>query len=575
MNAEIEVIDMRLLRVKPGSDEWLAARKEFKCASDASVMMAESKNMTRGELVRITAAGTEKEFSEWVKKNLLEKGHGIEARERPHAAQFIKSNGLDDNGMLFPVVVVGEVNGVPMLASTDGRTASGRVVWECKTWNEQKAAQVDVDEIPKEDLYQCTQQMLITDAEYLVYTLVNEDQSKRSYIIKHKSYFEQFFNFLMLGWARFDSDVEEERKNPKLIPENFVAEHVENLPIVRYQLNGLTLTSNIDALRERVQIAVAQTKKELNNDQDFANLEAMCKMFSQAEKNIETVIEQVLSEFGDVDAFRRSLAEIKDVMRIGRLAGEKKVKNRKEEIKKELHDQAFGNWAAFIESLNERLGGNLKMPTFGIGPDIAAAMRNKKTFKSMSDAIDAELANAKIIGEETYRRVKEAKGIFNEHAETYGFLFRDAQELVNTKDNDTIRLIVKARIDDYEKVQEQKRVLEKEQEERIAREEKERLEQQEKEAPKTESDSDSPVCIDRPVSMEEIKNNESMFTGSHTQDMADPGGDKTISIKVVDLHAVLQEVIDGNLPVEAVSINLPVIYHCLQSTGVVVKGIEY
>jgi predicted phage-related endonuclease len=116
---------MKYLDVEQGSPEWLEARKRHFCASDAAAMLGLSKNKTRAALLSMMASGTEKEFSAWEQEHLLEKGKKAEAYWRPIADKIIGKS-------LYPSVGVDVVEGLPLLASFDGITMSGRKTWEHK-----------------------------------------------------------------------------------------------------------------------------------------------------------------------------------------------------------------------------------------------------------------------------------------------------------------------------------------------------------------------------------------------------------------------------------------------------------
>ena len=87
---------------------------------------------------------------------------------------------------------------------------------------------------------------------------------------------------LKRGWSQFNKDLSEygiEEALPLV-----VAGPVERLPAIIYKMNGLALTSNLDIFREAAEQAVIDSKLPLVTDQDFADREALCKSFSEAER---------------------------------------------------------------------------------------------------------------------------------------------------------------------------------------------------------------------------------------------------------------------------------------------------
>lgn len=448
--------------VTQGSPEWDALRAAHDTASEASAMMGASKKTSRSELLRMKATGTVKEFSDWVQKNLLDNGHIVEANARPIIEYDIGEE-------LYPCTATSEEH-ARLLASFDGVTMLEDVIWECKSWNEEKAADVRDGRIPEEDFWQVVQQMVVSRASECVYTVTDgtpERTISTRYTLKPEDE-----KSLIAGWKQFNEDranyVHTEAK-----PE-VVAAPVSALPAITYQLNGLALTSNLDLFRKHAEAAIEKSKAPLVTDQDFADREALCKAFAEAEKKLQLVREQVVGEIHDVDAFCRGLAEIGEHMRQARLAGEKQVKSRKDEIKLEIREKALNAFKDHCSQLNLRLG-SVTLPAIHDG--FSAAMKNKRTIATLQDAVDTELARLKIEANEWAEKILTNLDILREIATGYEGLFRDRQELV-LKDSETVRLIAKQRVDEHKA--EEQRKLEAERE-RIRQEEAARLEAEQKE----------------------------------------------------------------------------------------------
>ncbi|RBL65385.1 hypothetical protein C3E98_043275, partial [Pseudomonas sp. MWU13-2625] len=124
---------MKTLDLIQGSPEWLAARAIRFTASEAAAMLGLSDKVKRSELLHMKATGSEREFSEWVQRNLLDKGHEVEALARPIAEGIVGED-------LYPATGVEDVEGLPLLASFDGITMLEDECWENKMWNAGLAA---------------------------------------------------------------------------------------------------------------------------------------------------------------------------------------------------------------------------------------------------------------------------------------------------------------------------------------------------------------------------------------------------------------------------------------------------
>ena len=124
---------MKLIDTVQGTDQWHAERAKHFTASEAPVMMGDSAKLRRNELLHMKATGSEREYSEWVQKNLFDKGHAYEASMRPIIEKLI-----DDD--LFPATATDSAGW--LLASFDGITMARDTLYEHKMWNEALAQAV-------------------------------------------------------------------------------------------------------------------------------------------------------------------------------------------------------------------------------------------------------------------------------------------------------------------------------------------------------------------------------------------------------------------------------------------------
>lgn len=188
---------MKLLDAIQGTPEWLAIRNQYRVASDAPVMMSASSKMSRRALVMLKATGGQREFSEWAQRNLLDKGHEIEASARGIAEAIIGEP-------LYPIVCADD-DGY-MMASLDGATLLGDTIWECKSWNEAKAVDLAHGELPKEDAWQVIQQLAVTGAARCLY-MVSDGTEARTQTLWVDRPEPLVVENLLNGWKQFDEDV--------------------------------------------------------------------------------------------------------------------------------------------------------------------------------------------------------------------------------------------------------------------------------------------------------------------------------------------------------------------------------
>src|SRR6266705_1457913 len=111
---------MQFHNVVQGTPAWDALREKSWSASVAPAMRGESPYVRRDEAIAMAATGSQREFSDWVQKNILEKGHEVEAIGRRIAEAM-----LDED--LYPATATEDIQGLsrPLLVSLDGMTMDG------------------------------------------------------------------------------------------------------------------------------------------------------------------------------------------------------------------------------------------------------------------------------------------------------------------------------------------------------------------------------------------------------------------------------------------------------------------
>ncbi len=208
-------------------------------------------------------------------------------------------------------------------------------------------------------------------------------------------------------------------------------------------MDGLTLTSNLDVYRVAVNALVEQAKHPIQTDQDFADAEYRVKVFKSAENKLATLADQVLGEVKDLDEFVKDLRFIREQIRLARLATDKQVKARKEDIRAGILKAAEADMAAFCDALADELGAPL--PETAIS--VRDAMKGKKTVATFKEAASNAVVQAKIEAEGFARTARANKAYLQEHAEDKQALFND-WEHIGFKDPADFQALVKARLAD-------------------------------------------------------------------------------------------------------------------------------
>lgn len=451
---------MKVLDIQQGTDEWRAVRAKYFTASEASIMMGTSSVMKRNELLRQKKTLSEREFDDWFQRNILDKGHEIEALARPIAEKMIGED-------LFPVV--GVCDNDYLLASFDGLTMNERICWECKQWNEEKAAQVRAGFLPPDDEWQVSQQLVVSKADKCLYMITDgtEERTVTLWVDRHPEDEAR----LLAAWHQFGIDLEAyipvEEKAP------IVARPVTDLPAVSVQVKGqIDVADNFKAFEAALRDFVEKRLiREPKTDQDFADLDLQIKALQKAEDALDAAETHVFAQIASIDSIKRMKDMLHKLARDNRLASEKLLKAKKESIRNEIILSRQTAWQEHIAQINKTLGGKIVLPT--VAANFAEVIKNKRTIASLQDAVDTELARVKIASDAIANKIRLNLAALREHAAGYEFLFTDAQQLV-LKDCDDLINLIKSRVGDHKEQERQKEDRMQAEADRKAREKVER-----------------------------------------------------------------------------------------------------
>ncbi|MEQ5821315.1 YqaJ viral recombinase family protein [Halomonas sp. SCS19] len=427
---------MKIIDLVQGSDEWCAYRSRYFTASEASIMMACSKNVKRNELLHMKATGSEQEFSAWFQKNVLEKGHRIEAAARPIAERIVGEE-------LYPVTAVSDDG--TLLASFDGITMLEDVGWECKQWNASKAEEVRAGEVPQEDYWQVVQQLVVSGADKWLYMVTDgtEENTVSTWVALDDFHASQ----LVAGWEQFSADLEAYQPTEQTVAPQ--GEAPEALPALKINLTGAVQASNLPDFKARAMGMIEGIRTKLTTDQHFADAAETVKFLQKGEKQLEASKKAALEQTASISELFSTIDELRETMRQKRLHLDKLVKaekeNRRLEIQQKAH-QAFDDFLAKLDCPVE--------PRHSL--NVAGAMKGKKTIATLQSAADDEVARAKVECQQLANQISENKALIEKHQGDYGFLFSDWRDLIQ-RDAEFIKLQVENRIA-HHKQEEQKRL---------------------------------------------------------------------------------------------------------------------
>ncbi|NWO06908.1 MAG: YqaJ viral recombinase family protein [Alteromonadaceae bacterium] len=432
---------MKILNLIQGSDEWHAARATRMTASEAPAMMSATKKMSRNELLKAKSLGTEKEVSEYVQKFLFDKGHEMEASARPLVEEIVGEE-------LFPTT--GETEDGEYLASFDGMTMMGDILFEHKMWNETLAEAVRNEKLPAEYYWQLEHQLMVADeAEKVIFVV--SDGTKENFEYMWYTPVRGRRNKLIKGWEQFKDDLAEYKPEPA--KEEVVAEKPSDLPVLMISVDGEVKSSNLATYKDTALSFIENINTDLQTDQDFANAEELVKFCKKAEGELDTAKKHALAQTQSIDELFNTIDELKEQLRGKRLKLDKLVKSRKDEIRASIKNEAMEKLQKHVDGLNEDLG-EFQVPMPDV--DFAAVMKGKKTVDGLKDAVDDHLAQIKIEVNDLHVQVMMNWQMFiKEVDKDLRFLFPDIKDLA-LKENDSFAAIVKQRLTEHE-LAEQKR----------------------------------------------------------------------------------------------------------------------
>jgi putative phage-type endonuclease len=443
---------MKIHNVAQGSAEWLALRAQYRTASEAPAMMGASKYQTRTDLLAAKKTGITQDVTP-SQQFVFDKGHATEALARPLTEALIGEE-------LYPIV--GTKGN--LLASMDGATMLGETLFEHKLWNESVVAQVKAGDLAPHYYWQLEQQLLVSGAERVIF--VCSDGTAENFV--HMEYRPVAGRAAQLieGWKQFEADLAnfEMADAPSIV----VGKAPDELPALRIELTGMVTASNLKVFEDSALAVIDSVKTTLSTDQDFADAKKAVKWCGDVEEAVAGAKKQALSQTQSIDELFSSLDRISAHARETRLKVDKLVKAQELLVKTTIKQKAEIALASHIAAINKTLG---KVTLPQVVSDFAGAMKNKRTIASLQDAVDTELARAKIDASQAADSIRLNLTSLAELAVDHAFLFSDVQQLV-TKANDDLVTLIKFRISEHQKAEQEKadakRIAEEQEAQRLA-----------------------------------------------------------------------------------------------------------
>jgi len=427
---------MKIHNLAQGSPEWHALRAQHFTASEAPAMMGASKYQTRTDLLTLKKTGIAPDVTP-SQQFIFDKGHATEAAARPLVEAKIGEE-------LYPVV--GTLGN--LLASMDGATMLGETLFEHKLWNESLVAQVKAEDLTPHYYWQLEQQLLVSGAERVIF--VCSDGTAENFVSMEYRPVAGRAKQLIEGWKQFEADLGGHvvADAPSIV----VGKAPDELPALRIELTGMVTASNLKLFEQSALAVIDSVKTTLQTDQDFADAKKAVKWCGDVEEAVAAAKKQALSQTQTIEELFSSLDRVSAHARETRLKVDKLVKAQELLVKTNIKQKAEQALTNHVAAINKTLG---KVVLPAVVADFVGAMKNKRTIASLQDAVDTELARAKIDASQAADSIRLNLTSLAELATDHAFLFSDIQQLV-IKANDDLVTLIKFRISEHEKAEEEK-----------------------------------------------------------------------------------------------------------------------
>ena len=310
---------MIITPLKQGEADWLALHTEKCTASQAPAMMGASKYQTRNALLAEKALGIRPEINPFT-QILFDRGHAAEAAARPLAEAIIGEE-------LYPVVGLDDTE--TMMASFDGLTMDGRIVFEHKLFAKGLADQVIAGELEDHYTWQLDHALAVSGAEKALFMVSNGTPDQMTYLWYTTTPERQ--EQLKAGWAQFREDLANYQHREVAPP--VVANLPMALPALKIEISGEVRANNLALYQAAYVEQIRTIPTDLKTDEDFATAESMVKFLDKAEKEIEYAKNYAVSQASSIDELYMALDQLRAEMREKRLTLNRLVTTRKEQIR--------------------------------------------------------------------------------------------------------------------------------------------------------------------------------------------------------------------------------------------------
>lgn len=220
---------------------------------------------------------------------------------------------------------------------------------------------------------------------------------------------------------------------------------------LQIKLTGEVTDTNFEEWKKDLLAQIASSKRELKTDDDFAIAESDVKVIKAGEKTLKTAKQSALDQAAAIQKLFAAIDEVTEEARQARLALERQIKSRKEEIRDEIVDEGMQQIDAHLEQQNDTFHA-VNHERFMDRQTLDDYTKGKRSADSMQKAINTAIAEVKekiaLKWAAIAANQKVLKGIDNK----YTSIFQDPNSLLGMTD-DELQTTIEKRIDFFEEEQ--------------------------------------------------------------------------------------------------------------------------
>lgn len=229
---------------------------------------------------------------------------------------------------------------------------------------------------------------------------------------------------------------------------------------LQIKLTGEVTDTNFEEWKKDLLAQIASSKRDLKTDDDFAIAESDVKVIKAGEKTLKNAKQSALDQAAAIQKLFAAIDEVTEEARQARLALERQIKSRKEEIRDEIVDEGMQQIATHLEQQNDTFHA-VNHDRFMDRQTLEDFTKGKRSAGSMQKAITTAVADVKEKIAQKTDAIAANQKILDSIDTKYTSIFQDPDTLLGETDDD-LRATIKKRIDFYEEEQARLKAIEEE-----------------------------------------------------------------------------------------------------------------